>query len=90
TSGQLMALSRKDGKVKWTTKLPDSKTWAGPTLANGTLWLASKEGQLVGVDATTGRVTGQMGIGGAVYISPVVAQGRMYVLTDTAQLVALN
>ena len=90
TSGQLMALSRKDGKVKWTAKLPDSKTWAGPTLANGTLWLASKEGQLVGVDATTGRVTGQMGVGGAVYISPVVAQGRMYVLTDTAQLIALN
>lgn len=90
TSGQLMALSRESGKVKWTTKLPDSKTWAGPTLANGTLWLVSKEGQLAGVDATTGRVTGKMGIGGAAYIAPVVAQGRMYVLTDSAQLIALN
>lgn len=89
-SGQLMALSRQDGKVKWTTQLPDAKTWAGPTLANGTLWLVSNKGQLAGVDATTGRVTGQMSIGSASYIVPVVAQGRMYVLTDSAQLVALQ
>jgi outer membrane protein assembly factor BamB len=59
-------------------------------LANGILWLASKEGQLTGVEATTGRVTGQMNIGSAVYISPVVAQGKMFVLTDDAKLVALN
>lgn len=90
TTGQLMALNRQDGKVKWTTKLPGGNIWAGPTLANGTLWLVSKEGQLTGVDATTGRVTGQMSVGGAAYIAPVVAQGRMYVLTDSAQLVALN
>lgn len=90
TSGLLMALHRTDGRTQWTLKLPGSKTWAGPVLANGTLWLASKEGQLAGVDAATGRVTGQMAIGGAVYIPPVVAQGKMFVLTDEAKLVAFN
>ena len=43
-----------------------------------------------GVDAATGRVTGEMDIGGAVYIAPVVAQGKMFVLTDDAKLVAFN
>lgn len=90
TSGQLMAIHRQEGKVQWTTKLPGSKIWSGPVLANGILWLASKDGQLAGVEATTGRVTGQMSIGGAVYISPVVADGKMYVLTDDAKLVAFN
>lgn len=90
TSGQLMALNRRDGRTQWTTKLPGSNTWAGPVLANGILWLASKEGQLTGVEAATGRVTGQMEIGGAVFISPVVAQGKMFVLTDDAKLVAFN
>jgi outer membrane protein assembly factor BamB len=90
TSGQLMALNRRDGRTQWTTKLPGSNTWAGPVLANGILWLVSKEGQLAGVDAATGRVTGQMDIGGAAYIPPVVAQGRMFVLTDDAKLVAFN
>lgn len=90
TSGLLMAIHRRDGRTQWTTKLPGSTTWAGPVLANGILWLASKEGQLTGVEAATGRVTGQMGIGGAVFIPPVVAQGKMFVLTDEAKLVAFN
>lgn len=90
TSGQLMAIARKDGRTQWTVKLPGSTTWAGPVLANGILWLASKEGKLAGVDASTGRVTGEMDIGGAVYIPPVVAQGKMFVLTDDAKLVAFN
>jgi outer membrane protein assembly factor BamB len=90
TSGQLMAISRRDGRTQWTTKLPGSNTWTGPVLANGILWLASKEGQLAGVDAATGRVTGQLDVGGAVFIPPVVAQGKMFVLTDDAKLVAFN
>jgi outer membrane protein assembly factor BamB len=90
TSGQLMAIARKDGRTQWTVKLPGSTAWAGPVLANGILWLASKEGKLAGVDAATGRVTGEMDIGGAVYIAPVVAQGKMFVLTDDAKLVAFN
>jgi outer membrane protein assembly factor BamB len=90
TLGQLMAINRRDGKVQWSTKLPDSNVWSGPLMANGMLWLASKDGALVGVDAATGRVSGQMSVGGAVFVPPVVAQGRMYVLTDDARLVAFN
>lgn len=90
TSGLLMAIRRQDGQTQWTTKLPGSTTWAGPVLANGILWLASKEGQLTGVEAATGRVTGQMAIGGAVFIPPIIAQGKMFVLTDDAKLVAFN
>jgi outer membrane protein assembly factor BamB len=90
TSGQLMALNRRDGRTQWTVKLPGSNIWAGPVLANGILWLASKDGQLAGVDAATGRVTGQLDIGDAVYISPVVANGQMFILTDNAKLVAFN
>jgi len=90
TTGQLMAIQRQNGKVQWSTKVPGSSTWSGPVLANGILWLASKEGQLAGVEATTGRVTGQMSIGGAVYIPPVIAQGKMFLLTDDAKLIAFN
>ena len=90
TSGQLLAVSRRDGKVLWTVKLPGGITWSGPTLAGNTLWLASSTGTLVGVDAMTGRVTGQQELGNAVYVAPVVAQNKMFVLTDNAQLISLN
>ncbi len=90
TQGRVMALARGDGKTRWTTQLPDTKTWSGPVLAGGTLWLASNKGKLVGVDASTGRISGGVDLGDPVYIPPVVAQGRMFVLTDSAKLIALN
>jgi outer membrane protein assembly factor BamB len=89
TGGRLMALSRQDGKTQWTIKLPEG-AWSGPTLAGNTLWLASAKGALVGVDAMTGRMLVQKDLGSPVYIAPIVAQGRMYVLTDSAKLIALN
>ena len=90
THGQVMALARADGKTRWTSQLPDSKTWSGPVLAGGMLWLASNKGQLVGVDAATGKVASDLNLGEPVYIAPIVAQGRMFVLTDAAKLIALN
>lgn len=90
TNGRLMALSRADGKTKWTANLPESRTWSGPVLAGGTLWLTSNKGKLLAVDAATGRVGTAVELGDPVYIPPVVAQGRMFVLTDTAKLISLN
>jgi outer membrane protein assembly factor BamB len=90
TSGQLMAVSRDQGTVQWTVQLTGAKTWAGPVLAGGKLWLVSNKGQLVGVDAMSGRVVSQQGLGETVFVAPVVAKRRMYVLTDNAKLIALN
>ena len=90
TTGQLMAITRRDGKIQWTVKLPGTNTWSGPVLAGNRLWLTSNKGTLVGVDASTGRVETTQDLGQPVYIAPVVAGGRMYVLTDKAKLIALN
>jgi outer membrane protein assembly factor BamB len=90
TQGQLIAVTRRDGKTVWTSQLPGPATWTGPTLAGGQLWLVSNKGQLVGVEAATGKVATQLNLGAPAFIAPVVAQGRMYVLTDTARLIALN
>ncbi len=90
TSGQLLAVKRDQGTVQWTTQLPDDKTWAGPVLAGGKLWLVSSKGALVGVDALTGRVASQQNLGDPVFVAPVVAKRRMFVLTDSAKLIALN
>ena len=90
SAGQLQALNRRDGQTIWTIKLPDSNVWSGPTLAGGALWLVSSKGTLIGVDAPTGRVTSQQSIGNPSFIAPVVAGGRLFVLTDSAKLIAFN
>jgi outer membrane protein assembly factor BamB len=89
-SGQLLAVTRNDGKIQWATKLPGGGAWSGPVLAGNRLWLASGKGQLVGVDAASGRVATTHDLGTPVYIAPVVAGGRMFVLSDNARLHALN
>lgn len=91
TTGRLIAVTRATGEVRWATKLPgDSRIWNGPVLAGGRLWLTSGAGKIVGVDAATGKVGLDRDLGEAMYISPIIAGGRMYVLTDKASLVALN
>ena len=54
------------------------------------LWLASNKGQLVGVEAATGRVASQVEIGEPVYVAPVIAAGKMFLITDNAKLIAMN
>lgn len=90
TGGRLMALQKSDGKTRWLTQLPAAKNYAGPILAANTLFLVSSTGEVVSVDPMTGKVGGTMQLGDKVYIPPVVAQGHMYVLTDSAKLIALN
>lgn len=90
TSGQLVAVDRNAGGVRWTTQLPGSKVWSGPVLAGGVLWLTSNSGQLIGVEAASGKVASKINVGDKVYVPPVVAQGLLYVLTDNAKLVAFR
>jgi outer membrane protein assembly factor BamB len=89
-TGKLIALARKDGKVRWVTALPGDGKWSGPVLAGNRLWLASTKGQLFGVDAISGSISTQMDLGTPVTITPVVADGRLYVMTEKAQLIAMN
>jgi outer membrane protein assembly factor BamB len=89
-TGKLVALNRKDGKARWLTPLPGDGRWSGPVLAGGKLWLASSKGLFVGVDAVSGGVAVQTDLGSPVMITPVVAEGRLYVLTDKAKLIAMN
>jgi outer membrane protein assembly factor BamB len=89
-SGKLVALNRSTGEIRWATKLPGGGAWSGPVLAGGRLWVASSQGKLAGVDAATGNVSADRDLGGKFFVQPIVADGRMYVLRDDAELVALN
>jgi outer membrane protein assembly factor BamB len=81
-------------KARWVelpfTNAPSGPHWNGPVLAGGKLWLVSGSGLLVGADARTGQLATRLDLGTPVYVTPVVAGGRMYILADNASLIALN
>ena len=90
TSGKMLALSRADGSVRWTAELPQNGRWSGPVLAGNRAWAISADGLLIGVDARGGHLVTNVNLDTEVFVSPVVAGGRMYILADNAQLIALN
>jgi outer membrane protein assembly factor BamB len=99
TDSQVLCLSRKDGRVKWVRQMPrweDPKNkdepivWSGPVLVSDRLVLVSSDGYAASVSPYTGALLGRMAIPEGTYISPVVASGTLYLLTNGAQLVALR
>jgi outer membrane protein assembly factor BamB len=97
--GQVLCLQRKDGKVKWLHPLPrweDPKSrdgaivWSGPVLVSDRLIFVSSSGKAISLSPYTGDLLGRVDIPDGTYIGPVVANGTLYLLTNSAQLIAMR
>jgi outer membrane protein assembly factor BamB len=95
--GQLMALARATGKVKWLTQLrryrdvEDKKgtvSWVGPVLAGGRLVVANSRGEIVHVNPLDGTVQSTVDTKMPISLPPVVAGSTLYVLHDEGRLTA--
>lgn len=98
-SAEVVALSRSDGGVMWVQTLPrfederrrrDPINWRGPVLAGDRLLLGSSRGEVVALSPYTGRNLGTFRVSGGVAVTPIVADGNLYVFTDSARLYALR
>jgi len=96
---EVVALSRRDGRIRWLTKLdryeePETKEepieWSGPLLVSDRLIFVSTTGKALSVSPYTGEIKGQIDLPGKTLIAPIVADGIVYILTDDAELVALK
>ena len=99
TDEQVICLTRKEGKVKWIHQLqrwddPEGRSgaivWAGPVLVSDRLVLVSSTGVAAALSPYSGELIGKMEIPAGTYISPVVANGMVYLYTADAELVALR
>jgi outer membrane protein assembly factor BamB len=94
---RLICIARGSGKIRWISQLrafrdvEDKKgpiTWVGPILAGNRLWLANSRGELVSASPTDGSVGVTIEGKDAVSLSPVVANGMLYVLSDKGEITA--
>ena len=79
--GALRALDPATGKVKWEWKHP-SPTWAGVlSTAGGLVFTGDAEGNVIVLDATTGKALWHFQCGSSVYSSPMsfAVDGKQYV-----------
>ena len=95
--GQLVAIARATGKIKWINQLPryesmKSKkgpiTYVGPVLAGDRLVIAGSNGALINVNPTDGSFQSQVDVKDGISFQPVVANQTLYLLTDSGRLIA--
>jgi len=98
-NGELACISRNDGGIIWIAQLRRYKnekkkkgriTWAGPVLAGDSLVLVSSEGDIIKVSPRTGEIELTEEFGEGSVIPPVVANEKLYVLTEEGKLISMR
>ena len=96
--GQVAAIGRDSGQVRWATSLrpaprgnrpPERITLSAPVLAGGRLLVGTSGAELVVIDPATGAVAGRTSLPGGLTLQPIVAGNLLLAATDDATLVAL-
>lgn len=97
---EAVCLSRENGRIRWVTQLPltadpddaGSKTlnWRGPVLAGKKLIVTNSENEAVTLSPFTGEVMESLALSGPAAVTPVVADGTVYFLTEEAELLAFR
>lgn len=99
TGGDVAAIGRDSGQVRWVTSLrperrgsrpPEPVQLASPVLAGGRLLVATSRAELVALDPTSGSITGRQRLPGPATLQPGVAGDKLFLATDEATLVALR
>jgi outer membrane protein assembly factor BamB len=97
TEGELVCLTRGDGKVRWVLRLPhygnpkkkaNPIMWAGPVLAGDRLYVAGSNKTMVVVSPYTGKQETTIKLSSPAYLPPIVADNSAYLLTDDGKLTA--
>jgi len=97
TDNRLVCLTRDEGRIRWLTQLDrwldpakkrDPILWIGPVLGGGKLIVTSNDGRILAVSPANGGVMNAIDVGDPISVSPIIANGTLYVLTDAGDLKA--
>jgi len=98
-NNELICLTRADGRIRWITQLDSWENmesqsgalhWAGPLLAGDRLIAVASNGATWSVSPYTGDVLGHIDLPAGSFLSPVVADNTLYLMTNDASLTALR
>jgi outer membrane protein assembly factor BamB len=99
TGGKVACFNKIDGKVVWIRELPEFRNpeqkknrivWTGPLIASNRLVIASSEGDVVALSPQNGETVAELKVGQPVYIEPIAAAGKIFVVGDKGSLIAIR
>ncbi len=94
--GDLYCLTRLGGRVRWIQPLPRYEDpedkdgpikWSGPVLASDRLLVVGSHGEVLSISPYTGKFLGKLELADKLSVSPVIASGSIFFLSDDADLI---
>ena len=82
--------SRKEGGFAGIGRHIVHPVWTGPLLASNRLVLIDNWGEVVALDAKTGKQIKSLKLKQAGFLTPIAVDGRIYILSDDANLFAIG
>jgi outer membrane protein assembly factor BamB len=96
-AGEVICVARDSGQVYWihdlnggVKKRKDRAVWSSPILASNRLIVVSSKGEAVALNPKTGALDRRLRIGADALIGPIAVNGTVYVVTQSAQLIAIR
>jgi outer membrane protein assembly factor BamB len=96
-SGRVICASRDAGQIYWIVNLNRNLKkkqkpayWSTPILASNRLITVSSHGEAVALNPKTGAVERSLRLGVDAMIGPIAVNGMLYVVSESAQLIAIR
>lgn len=95
-SGDVLCVARDSGQIYWIKRLNEDlrkkfrSDWSGVMLASNRLVMVSDKGELLALDPKTGEKVKSVRIGAPAFMTPIAANGMLYVLADNGELIAIR
>ena len=95
TEGEVVCMTRSDGKVRWVLQLQHYKNpkkkadpirWSGPVLASDRLLVTGSNKTMVTISPFDGKLMSTIKLDSPAFLPPIVANNAAYVLTDNGKL----
>jgi outer membrane protein assembly factor BamB len=99
TDGRVICMSKTDGSVIWVTQLRSHKnikkkkkriSYSGPIFVGERLLVMSSKGKAITLNPYDGTILDEFKIGGNVFVAPVIANETVFVMTNSAKLIAFR
>ncbi len=95
--GELLNFEFKTGKIIWKKLLADAEeiddenlVFTSPIMASDLIYIADNNGYLRSYSAKDGKLVNEYEIPEEVYLDPIIAEGRMYMISNKSQLIEIQ